>query len=254
MTPLHIQAFGGVDDRGLHSVAGTRPWDAGQSGPDEVRRDQILDKQYPAFGKLSLPDRLAFAASSIALAPGGTAPLAACGMCLASEYGSFSTDLRYQESIAAGFPSPAIFSSTLPSSAISDVAIYYGIKGPNRVLCGPDAIVDVFACASRLIAHEKCACALVIVLSAVEAQDRQSPIARRPIAMTNSAWAFLLSGIGNDTLRISIAAEPGDASAAAKADDVSLYSLARLCMQGAAGEIPLTTPQYRGRIIITKEI
>jgi hypothetical protein len=253
MTLLYIHAFGGVDDRGLHSAAGTKPWDAGQAGPDEVRRDQVLDKLYPAFGKLTLPDKLAFAASSIALASAGTAPLAACGICLASDFGSFSTDLRYQESIAAGFPSPAIFSSTLPSSAISDVAIYFGIKGPNRVLCGPDAIVDIFACASRLIAHEKCACALVIVLSAVEAQDRQSPIARRPEAMSNAAWAFLLSGTGHGGLRISIAAGPNDAAAVAKADDVSLYALARLLMQGAAGEIPLTTPRYRGRIIITKE-
>lgn len=139
MADAFIEGFGILHTRGIYSKTGFSPWDINQSGAVDVRRDQVLKVPHPTFGKLSLPDKLAFSAASLALSeynePGGDMS----ALCLAIPYGSLVTDLEYTGSVRNGFPSPAIFSATLPSSSVAEIAIYYKFKGPDRVFSGGDS-------------------------------------------------------------------------------------------------------------------
>ena len=133
---IFIESFSSLTAEGITEPSGMRGWDSGQKGPQDVRREQVLNKPYVNFGKLMLPDKLAFCAASAVLSNCEPANPETTAITLGICAGSLSTDLRYMESVLAGFPSPAIFSATLPSSAIANVAIYFGIKGPNRVIAG----------------------------------------------------------------------------------------------------------------------
>ena len=137
-TTIYIESFSALHADGFFSPAGRQNWENDQMGPRDIRRPQVLSSIFPLFGKLNVPDKLAFSTAALALSgvsdPGGEQT----GISIGIPYGSLSTDLKYAESVKGGFPSPAYFSATLPSSPISDIAIYYGIKGPNRIYAGGD--------------------------------------------------------------------------------------------------------------------
>ncbi|MBN1306842.1 MAG: hypothetical protein JXA18_02925 [Chitinispirillaceae bacterium] len=134
-----VRSFSSIDGAGITTPGSFVSWESGQAGPRDIRRPQVLPAPYISFGKLALPDKLAFSASSLALR--GNAPINPenTGIFLGIPRGSLSTDLLYRESIRGGTPSPALFSATLPSSAVTDIAIYHRIKGPDVVFAGGDA-------------------------------------------------------------------------------------------------------------------
>jgi len=171
-----IDAFAVLDSRGLHSAAGSKAWDTDQAGPEDVRRPQVLSVPHPSFGKLLLPDRLVFSAAALMLS-GYPGPLDdTTGVCLGLPFGSLSTDLRYNETVNSPMPSPAVFSATLPSSAVCEVTIFWKYRGPNRVFCG-GALDGVWALdeARRLAAGGKAGAVIVACAWAVEEADRDSP-------------------------------------------------------------------------------
>ena len=174
---IYVESFSSLTAGGIAGPAGIRAWDRGQNGPQDVRRDQVLDKPYVNFGKLMLPDRLAFGAASVALSNCTMANPETTAITIGICAGSLSTDLRYMESVLAGFPSPAIFSATLPSSAITDIAIYFGIKGPNRVVAGNGASgLSALDLACTILACGKASAALWLCVNAVETQDAGIPL------------------------------------------------------------------------------
>jgi hypothetical protein len=186
---LTITGFGALDSSGIHSNSGSVLWDDDQSGPADVKRSQILSRPYPGFGKLCLPDRLAFSASSLALAQATSLDGSATGIACAIPSGSFSTDRAYWESVLSGTPSPALFSATLPSSAISDIAIFFGIKGPDRVIAGTDSsAMSALETAIIMLANGKCDTALIIiVLEDLENNQHQSGVCK-----SRSCWTLAL--------------------------------------------------------------
>jgi hypothetical protein len=158
---LAITGFGLLDVSGYHSLNGSFQWESDQKGPADIKRSQVLSKMYLGFGKLNLPDRLAFAAAALAL-PAQFDGLST-GITIGIPYGSLSTDLAYMDSVRSGTPSPALFSATLPSSSITDIAIYFGIKGPDRVFTGVDTpVLYALESAGMMIQNGKCDNALVI--------------------------------------------------------------------------------------------
>jgi hypothetical protein len=173
---LAVLGFGVLDTSGYYSLRGSFGWDCDQSGPAEVKRTQVLSKLYPGFGKLNLPDRLAFAAASLAL-PTEFNGLET-GITIGIPGGSLSTDLAYMDSVRAGMPSPALFSATLPSSAITDIAIYFGIKGPDRIFTGTGCpTLFALETAGMMIYNGKCTSALVIGVWETTATDHCSAVA-----------------------------------------------------------------------------
>jgi hypothetical protein len=171
-----IEAFAALTPEGMLTPAGLVPWEPDQNGPVDVRRGQVLPKPYPAFGKLTLSDRLAFSCASLLLTCCSETLGEHTGLSVASRYGSLSVDLRYAESVAEGTPRPALFSATLPSSPLTEIAIKYKFKGPNRLFAGgPCAEFDAFEAAWRAVAEGKADAMLAMSVCALEQQDRGSP-------------------------------------------------------------------------------
>jgi hypothetical protein len=193
---LYLESFAALLPEGIVTPSGTRPWNNGQTGPADVTREQVLDKPYLSFGKLSLPDRLAFSAASLVLSCCPLVDKEFAGISLGLPAGSLSTDLRYMESVLAGFPSPALFSATLPSSAIADIAIVHGLKGENRVIAGgPESGLVALDCACAMLSAGKTRAVVVLSVNAIEPRDFSSPLLP-PAAdcdRENRAFAFLLS-------------------------------------------------------------
>jgi hypothetical protein len=190
-----IDTFGALDQHGLITPSRRTPWESDQSGPGDVRRAQVYPKLLPSFGKLTLPDRLAFSAAALMLTDYDEPPGESTAVCLAIPSGSLSTDLRYCESVLSGAPSPAWFSATLPSSSVSEIAIQYKCKGPNRVFAAGDGLDWVWALDAgyRLVAQGQADKAIVVVVDALEASDRDSPaVPACAREQTNRALALLL--------------------------------------------------------------
>lgn len=135
-SPLYLAACTIINNEGIHTIRGSTPWNHDQNGPAAITRPQVLGSPYRAFGKLNLPDKLAFSAASLTLQECSVANPDTIGIFLGIPYGSTSTDYLYRQTVEEGAPSPALFSATLPSSPVTDIAIYYRLKGPNMVFCG----------------------------------------------------------------------------------------------------------------------
>jgi hypothetical protein len=136
---LYITSYASIDQRGISTPKGHVCWEPDQKNPGDIRRAQVLAAPYVAFGKLNLPDKLAFSAASLALRDGPGGYNNHMGVFLAIPGGSLSTDRAFRDSIEQGNPSPALFSATLPSSPVADIAIYHHLTGPNIVFAGGDS-------------------------------------------------------------------------------------------------------------------
>jgi len=256
--PVWISAFAVLSDSGLHTAAGSIPWQSGQGGPADVRRDQVYPRPLPSFGKLSLPDRLAFAAASLALGNVPENPPESTAICLALPLGSLSTDLRYCESVAAGAPSPAWFSATLPSSAVSEIAIQYKFKGPNRVYAAGDRLDWLWALddGRRLVAADLSERAVVVWVDALEEQDRASPLVPEPLRRTtNRALAMVLTAAepaGNApllVLEINGASAPGETIE----DGEYFCPLSAALSAGAGATLHVATTTCRAAVLLHRK-
>lgn len=255
MRPVCVDCYAMITADGLRSPAGRVPWDADQDGPADVRRAQVLNRIHPGFGKLVLADRLAFAAASLMLTAYEEPVGEQAGICVALPFGSLSTDLRYSESLAAGTPSPALFSATLPSSTVSDIAIIHKLKGPNRVFAH-DGLSGLYALESaiHLIACGKTDTMLVLSVSALEQQDRSAchvPPDRR--SRHNEACAVLLRAAPGRALdtRCSLTLEPrGGVSEHDGTDYFGFFADA--VARGQEEVIDVRTRECTGRIELTR--
>lgn len=199
-TTIYIESFSALHTDGFFSPAGRQNWEDDQRGPLDIRRPQVLSSIFPLFGKLNVPDKLAFSAAALALSgvdsPGGEQT----GISIGVPYGSLSTDLKYAESVKSGFPSPAYFSATLPSSTISDIAIYYGIKGPNRIYAGGDCPgLSALDTASILLSGGKAA--RMLSLTVWESQLAENNyLKKKPSTPDCAAALFCTSVAGEGTI------------------------------------------------------
>jgi 3-oxoacyl-(acyl-carrier-protein) synthase len=95
----------------------------------------------PRFGRLDLLSQLSLAAVDSIGIDLSKLPPDRVGICLAARAGSLSTDIEYWKGRdAAGGPSPMLFTYTLPSSALGEIAIRYRLTGPNLCFVGDEAL------------------------------------------------------------------------------------------------------------------
>jgi hypothetical protein len=186
-----IQSYAAVTPEGLFAPGAVMGWDADQRGPADIRREQILETPFTGFGKLRIAEKLAFAVSTLALNAFAGSPHA-FGVVLGATHGSLSTDLRYRESVRGGFPRPAFFSATLPSSSVAEIAICHKITGPNRAFVGCDAADAALESALRGLSHGKAPGMLVIAVDAMEEADRDTAFAAGIPAGPDRALCFVL--------------------------------------------------------------
>ncbi len=186
-------SFGAVHTSGLYSPEGHRGWEKNQSGPDDVTRGQILDHLHTGFGKMSLPDRLSFSSASLALRSLSLENDPNAGIVIGLPSGSLSTDMRYVESLREGYPSPAVFSSTLPSSALAEIAIFHKLKGTCRVIGERgDSGLGAIDHACRLLRIGKLQRVVAVITYAVEKQDRGSSLTGTGTPPANASFGFVL--------------------------------------------------------------
>lgn len=198
MRQVFCEGCGAVLPHGIYSNNEFTPWDKDQTGPDSIRRDQVLSTPLLTFGKLQFPDKLAFSAAALALKRIPDASGDSSGICIAVPYGSLTTDLFFMESIRNNFPSPGYFSATLPSSTIADVAIYFKFKGPDRVFSGGNgATFESLTSALRMVqigkADRMLACAVWAIDTANE--DKVPELGN----IKNAAFCFYLTASPSDS-------------------------------------------------------
>ena len=193
--PLFLDAFAALLPSGMFSPRGHAAWLDGQTGPQDVKREQVLSKPYPGFGKLYIADRLSFAAAALLFSSCENRAGDESGIALGIPAGSFSTDLQYMETVQNGFPSPAIFSATLPSSAIADIAIYFGIKGPNRIIAGAcTSGLCAFDLGVMMLLNDKASTMLVVSVHALNRRICTLPFFPHTLRSKTAFMRFCLPG------------------------------------------------------------
>ena len=192
MNSIYCNGCGGVFAQGIYSLTSEKLWDDGQLGPEFIRRDQVIATPLPTFGKLNLPDKLAFSAASLALRDSPDSGGDRSGISIAIPYGSLTTDMFFMESVITQFPSPTYFSATLPSSTVADIAIYYKFKGPDRIICGGDSpVTEALSNAFRLIKTGKADTILFLAVWAFDSINKNKLGDFTPVE--NAAFSALFS-------------------------------------------------------------
>src|SRR5437016_3862631 len=91
-------------------------------------------------GRMDLMSKLILVAVEALGIDFGTVPRERIALCLAVKTGSLSTDLEYWSGRdVPGGLSPTLFTYTLPSAALGELAIRHGLTGPSLCLVGDDA-------------------------------------------------------------------------------------------------------------------
>ena len=133
------------------------------------------------FGRMDLLSQLALLAVEKLAVNFDELPRDRIAICLASSAGSLSTDAEYWKGRdQAGGPSPTLFTYTLPSAPIGEIAIRHRITGPN--LCFVSDGREVQAEATELLRRgeaDACVCVIVEVVSPTLAEFLGVPVAAR---------------------------------------------------------------------------
>lgn len=196
MEQCYIQAFAALNKTGMYSSAkGYIPWKEDQSGnPLDVQRKQVYDKLFTGFGRLNAPDKLAFSAAALILSGFSEYYGDKTGIALGNTFGCLSTDLRYAESVVSGFPSPALFAATLPSSPVADIAIIFKLKGPDRTIA--DTAIPGFLAldnAMQILSCKKADSMIAILVNGIEPNEADMSFVNFAENECNFSYAFMLN-------------------------------------------------------------
>jgi 3-oxoacyl-(acyl-carrier-protein) synthase len=121
----------------------------------------------PRFGRMDLTSQLALLAVEPLAGGFDSVGRDRIAICLAARTSSLATDVEYWKGRdSAGGPSPTLFTYTLPSAAIGEIAIRHRLTGPN--LCFVGRSDDVLPEAAELIRRgeaDACVCVYVKAIS-----------------------------------------------------------------------------------------
>jgi 3-oxoacyl-(acyl-carrier-protein) synthase len=149
------------------------------------------------FGRLDLQSQLALLAVASLKINFAALPLDRIGICLAASAGSLTTDFNFWNGRNnVGGPSPTLFAYTLPSAAVGEIAIHFGLTGPNLCFVGDDK--NLLPEAVDLIRSGKiggCLCVFCEVVS----EEIAKIISTSPAA--TACAIFLRSAEGTQNLR-----------------------------------------------------
>jgi hypothetical protein len=249
-----LLSWGALDFQGLHNPGGKTPWKDGRNDPSRVERNQVLAQPFRSFGKLALADRLAFGAAALALSgtTEGNAP--ATGISLGIPWGSLSTDLAFRDSIEQGYPSPALFSSTLPSSALTEVAIFFGLKGPNRTLADENgAGLMALALAMKILRRNRADAMLALFVRAAEPAARLREGLPDLATVPDASYAFLLERCNefrHPGKRLHLRLNPVKHGARSSSDDVYFREVIDMLDNEQDGTLSLTTGRWEGKLTV----
>jgi 3-oxoacyl-(acyl-carrier-protein) synthase len=139
----------------------------------------------PRFGRMDLMSQLVLFAVECLGVAFDALPRERIGICLVTRAGSVSTDVEYWKGRnTAGGLSPTLFTYTLPSAAIGEVAIRHRLTGPNLCFVGDDAAL--LAEAGDMIRRgetDACVCVACDSITAAAAELIGAPVAARARAL-----------------------------------------------------------------------
>jgi 3-oxoacyl-[acyl-carrier-protein] synthase II len=149
------------------------------------------------FGRLDLQSQLALLAVASLKINFENFPRERIGIVLGAGAGSLTTDVNFWSGRnGVGGPSPTLFAYTLPSAAVGEIAIHFGLTGPNLCFVGDGK--NILSEAADLIRRGTiggCVCVFCEVVSAEVAKIISVPAAASACAI------FLRDGEGAPDLR-----------------------------------------------------
>jgi 3-oxoacyl-(acyl-carrier-protein) synthase len=136
------------------------------------------------FGRMDLASQLALLAVESLGIDFDAQPRDQIGICLGAWAGSLATDLEFWRGRdATGGPSPTLFTYTLPSAAIGEIAIRHRLTGANLCLVGKDIVLSEAADLLRRGEVAACLCIWCNVVTPALAEILQVPPATRACAL-----------------------------------------------------------------------
>ncbi len=137
------------------------------------------------FGRLDLQSQLALLAVASLQIDFAKFPPDRLGICLVASAGSLTTDLNFWNGRSGvGGPSPTLFAYTLPSAAVGEIAIHFGLTGPDLCFVGDGT--ELITEAVDLIRSDKvdgCLCICGEVISTEVAKIISGPSAATACAL-----------------------------------------------------------------------
>jgi 3-oxoacyl-(acyl-carrier-protein) synthase len=155
---------------------------AGSSATEADAREARLGNR---FGRMDLASQLALVAVERLNVPFDTLARDRVGLCLVSGAGSLTTDADFWDSrLEAGGPSPTLFTYTLPSAPLGELAIRHQLTGPNLCLVGGSqlalpAAVELIECGEA----DSCICVACEVVGERLSALTGAPFAARAYAL-----------------------------------------------------------------------
>lgn len=196
---LYINGFSSITKKGMLSSLKGKIDFLNNETPLTIGRKSVYSKLHTGFGKLNPPDKLAFSAASLILDNIENLDKENTGIVLGTLSGSASTDFRYIESIKEGFPSPAYFQATLPSSPVAEVAILFKLKGPDRIFSSSNGSgIEALNGAIRLLVLNKATSVLVLFINGIDSCDSSNPLLKE-VNKEPFAFGLLISTQKNET-------------------------------------------------------
>ena len=181
-----VTAFGFADATGVGNASATVAGPPGASF--DLKWREISDRPLDRFGRMDALSRYGMASVEMLRLEESHEDRGRWGIVFATRYGSAATDALFIASMGApGGASPLVFSYTLPSTLVGEVAMRHRITGTNLCVSAGSASIDAALWeAAGLVGGgrlEKC------VAIAADAVDET--VAGEPVGF---AYAFLLEG------------------------------------------------------------
>ena len=150
----------------------------------------------PRFGRLDLQSRLALLAAAALKIDFAALARDRIGIVLGASAGSLTTDFNFWSGRHdVGGPSPTLFAYTLPSAAAAEIAIHFGLTGPDLCFVGDDK--NLLSEAADLIRRgevDGCVCVFTEIVSAEVTKIISVP------AIAAARAIFLQGGEGTEGL------------------------------------------------------
>ena len=188
--PVILTAHAFLNESGFGNHRFFKPW----TNADEARSfrwSRISEQPFDRFGRLDPLCRGAVAVVEMLglQPPDDGAPMGNVALLLGTSTGSLAVDISFCRTIGQpGGASPMLFSYTLPSTAIGEIAIRHRIGGPNVCLnAGPESALLALWEGVRWIEEGEADIALCVACEA-EAVPPNSPLRAAAFLVQNAEY------------------------------------------------------------------
>ena len=236
---IYITAFGYINSAGFGDHATGRSWaEIGVESFAQCQWKQLFDSPFDRFGRLDTFSKHVVASVELLglPLPDGDIKEDETALYVGTEFGSCQVDKQFYRSLTQpGGASPKLFSYTLPSTAIGEVAIRHKINGPNLCVSAGQSsgLVALWQSAELLKSHEVARCITIIGDAGSTEPDSCAP-------PESSSYAILLNTVmpaDSSKVILTLDFDENEDSSSAGTDIQKLYEYIK---------VPQSEPLYLG--------